>query len=269
MKCLNFLTFLQEQQDTGSINIPVQADNLIIKLQSGSKTRLAMMKVFSKGNISIQCGEERTFGSSDEQSIINGTTELAKDIEITSSFISTKKAISKVSVMQYATTRSFTNDISKATETDPRDKIGLYNMVKFWIQGLIVILAAFVLMVIFLLLVCIIRQRKDRNLLLTILQKLDDRCSDTIRKNSKSEFSQSRLSEDYNTYQEISKQNLCHPNTIRLTNPVYDTECMVFENDGLEQDDVRDNVMSLENNGTRSMLEDSNTNGVYELQKII
>lgn len=50
---------------------------------------------------------------------------------------------------------------------------------------------------------------------------------------------------------------------------MYDTECMVFENDGLEQDDVRDNVMSLENNGTRSMLEDSNTNGVYELQKII
>lgn len=106
-------------------------------------------------------------------------------------------------------------------------------------------------------------------MLLTILQKLDDRCSDTIRKNSKSEFSQSRLSEDYKTYQEISKQNLCHPNTIRLTNPVYDTECMVFENDGLEQDDVRDNVMSLESNGTRSMLEDSNTNGVYELQKII
>lgn len=50
---------------------------------------------------------------------------------------------------------------------------------------------------------------------------------------------------------------------------MYDTECMVLENDRVEQDDVRANVMSLESNGTRSMLEDSNANGVYELQKII
>lgn len=103
-------------------------------------------------------------------------------------------------------------------------------------------------------------------MLLTILQKLDDKCSDTVKQNSRADLSHPRLSEDDKIYQQISSQFLCHPNTKRFTNFVYETECMVLENAG---DDVRGNVMSLESNGSLSMPEDSNPKEVYELQKII
>lgn len=108
-------------------------------------------------------------------------------------------------------------------------------------------------------------------MLLTILQKLDNRYFDTIKQNSRAELCQSRLLEDDNNYQEISKQYLCHQNTKRLTNPVYETECtcMVLENAGVEQDDVGDTMTSLESNGNGSMLVNSDPHGVYELQKII
>uniref|UniRef100_A0A8W8K0U1 Uncharacterized protein n=1 Tax=Magallana gigas TaxID=29159 RepID=A0A8W8K0U1_MAGGI len=139
-------------------------------------------------------------------------------------------------------------------------------LVKSWMQSLIVITAVIVLLVTFMLLFSIFKQRKDRNLLLTILQKLDDKCSDTVKQNSRADLSHPRLSEDDKIYQQISSQFLCHPNTTRFTNFVYETECMVLENAG---DDVRGNVMSLESNGSLSMPEDSNPKGVYELQKII
>lgn len=104
--------------------------------------------------------------------------------------------------------------------------------------------------------------------MLTILQKLDDTCSDTIKPKFRAELSHSRLSEDDKTYQKISKQYLCHPNTKQHTNPVYETDCVVLENDGAQQIGVGDYMMSLESNSTHFKIEDNNPNGVYELQKL-
>lgn len=42
----------------------------------------------------------------------------------------------------------------------------------------------------------------------------------------------------------------------------------VLENAGVEQDDVGDNLTSLDSNSNGSMLVNSDPHGVYELQKI-
>lgn len=48
------LTFFQEHQNTNvglyGIDIPVQADNLFIRIQEGSNNGLILMKVLGKGN---------------------------------------------------------------------------------------------------------------------------------------------------------------------------------------------------------------------------
>lgn len=103
-------------------------------------------------------------------------------------------------------------------------------------------------------------------MLLNILQKLNDRCLDSKDQHCRTEINPS---EDDKNYQEISNQFLCHPNSKRLTNPVYDTDAMVLENAVVEQDDVGNNMTSLKSNCNNSMLVNSGPHGVYELQKII
>nr|XP_034337965.1 uncharacterized protein LOC117692843 [Crassostrea gigas] len=250
------------------IDIPVQADNLIIRIQEGSNNGLVLMKVLSKENISVQCQKTDGSGQNKEYS----TTELQK---VNSGFngqtiVNTAPVLTTVhtgfNFSEVATRQFFTSSFYTAKNIELRDLDGILNYVKSWMQSLIVITAVIVLLVTFMLLFSIFKQRKDRNLLLTILQKLDDKCSDTVKQNSRADLSHPRLSEDDKIYQQISSQFLCHPNTTRFTNFVYETECMVLENAG---DDVRGNVMSLESNGSLSMPEDSNPKGVYELQKII
>lgn len=104
---------------------------------------------------------------------------------------------------------------------------------------------------------------------MTILQKLDDRCSYTTKENVSTELCHSRLSEDDKNYLEISQHFLSHPNTKRITNPLYEAESMVLENAGVQQHDEGAKMASLESNGTPSLLKNSDPNGVYELQKII
>lgn len=97
-------------------------------------------------------------------------------------------------------------------------------------------------------------------MLLEILQKLNDRCP---------ESNDQRCRTDDKNYQEISNQFLCHPNTKQYTNSVYETDCMVMENFGVEQDDAGCVMTSLESKSNGSMLVNNDPNGVYELQKII
>ncbi|XP_065934700.1 uncharacterized protein [Magallana gigas] len=220
------------------------------------------------GHISIQCH----IRDETEQNKEYITTELQKvnsrvngqPVEDTTLFLTTMNTPFNFS--EVATRQFFMSSFNNAPKRELSDLDGILNNAKFWMQSFIVILAVIVLLVTFMLLFSIFKQRKDRNLLLTILQKLDDKCSDTVKQNSKADLSHPRLSEDDKTYQQTSSQFLCHPNTKRFTNSVYETECMVLENAG---DDVRGNVMSLESNGSLSMPEDSNPKGVYELQKII
>lgn len=103
-------------------------------------------------------------------------------------------------------------------------------------------------------------------MLLKILQKLNDRCPESNDQHCRTEICPS---EDDKNYQEISNQFLCHPNTKQYTNSVYETDCMVMENFGVEQDDAGCNMTSLESNSNGSMLVNNDQNGVYELQKII
>lgn len=250
------------------IDIPVQADNLLIKIQEGSNNGLVLMKIFSKGHISIQCH----ISDETEQNKEYITTKLQKvnsrvngqAIEDTTPFLTT--IITPFNFSEAATRQFFTSSLNNATKIELRDLDGILYNAKSWMKSLIVITAVIVLLVTFMLLFSIFKQRKERNLLLTILQKLDDKCSGTVKQNSRADLSHPRLSEDDKIYQQISSQFLCHPNTKRFTNFVYETECIVLENAG---DDVRGNVMSLESNGSLSVPEDSNPKGVYELQKII
>lgn len=103
-------------------------------------------------------------------------------------------------------------------------------------------------------------------MLLKILQKLNDRCPELNDEHCRTEICPSK---DDKNYQEISNQFLCHPNTKQYTNSVYETDCMVMENSGVEQDDAGCNMTSLESKSNGSMLVNNDPNGVYELQKII
>lgn len=103
-------------------------------------------------------------------------------------------------------------------------------------------------------------------MLLKILQKLNDRCPESNEQRCRTEISPS---EDDKNYQEISNQFLCHPNTKQYTNSVYETDCMVMENFGVEQDDAGCVMTWLESKSNGSMLVNNDQNGVYELQKII
>lgn len=103
-------------------------------------------------------------------------------------------------------------------------------------------------------------------MLLKILQKLNDKCPESNDQHCRTEICPS---EDDKNYQEISNQFLCHPNTKQYTNSVYETDCMVMENFGVEQDDAGCNMTSLESKSKGSMLVNNDPNGVYELQKII
>ncbi|XP_052716563.1 uncharacterized protein LOC128189129 isoform X1 [Crassostrea angulata] len=233
------------------VDIPVQADNLIITTENGSKSSLAMMKIVSKGSFSIQCCNW-TLSSRSEHNI--GYSSQASDLQFTGSLSTIKNTPFEDN--RIATMQNLMNNVTDRETGNP---------VKFWIQGLTVILIFFALLVVFLLLLNIIQQKKERYLLLKILQKLNDRCPELNDEHCRTEISPS---EDDKNYQEISNQFLCHPNTKQYTNSVYETDCMVMENSGVEQDDAGCNMTSLESKSNGSMLVNNDPNGVYELQKI-
>lgn len=139
----------------------------------------------------------------------------------------------------------------------------LIKILKYWISIVIVILAVFVSLVIFLICVYFIRQRKDRHLLLTILQRLNDGCTNTDDshfKTTKFLNIPSRLSDDDPNYQEISNNLLNNQNTKQHTNPGYDADSPKSVNAGMAQDDAE--VTSLDSNDKYFKLEKSNPNEV-------
>ena len=106
--------------------------------------------------------------------------------------------------------------------------------------------------------------RKDRDLLLAILLKLDETFpgTDTDHGSATPETNHSEISVTDRNYQEISSRFFNHANATQLMNPAYEVE--VKSQSGLTSQDV---FVSMDGKSDQSLLRAEETNGVYELQQ--
>lgn len=221
--------FEHQHADVGlyGVDISIQAENLVITIMNGSTTSFALIKVF--GNYSTIC---KKYGTLSTTSLYNMTFESTKFPVLSSDRGHTHDDMSSLSTTnnttdEVATTGTAESIFSSMTgrELTASDLIEIF---KSWILTVIGILAVFVSLVIFLICFYFIKQRKDRILLLTILQRLNDgytNTDDSHFKTTKLLKGPSRLSDDDPNYQEISNNLLKNPNTKQHTNPGYNTEC--------------------------------------------
>ena len=106
--------------------------------------------------------------------------------------------------------------------------------------------------------------RKDRDLLVAILLKLDENFpgTETDHHSATPETNHSEISENDRNYQEISSHFLNHANATQLLNPNYEME--VKSQSGLTCQDV---FVSMDGKSDQSLLRAEERNGVYELQQ--
>ncbi|XP_061162935.1 uncharacterized protein LOC133172129 [Saccostrea echinata] len=153
------------------------------------------------------------------------------------------------------------------TSTDNGNHPNLLNN-KALFTSLFLFLTAVILLVIFFLLLSVIQRRKDRDLLLAILHKLEE-SNESIREEQHSkatETSHIQITESERNYQEIPLQFLNRPKSNRLSNPVYDTGSPIQENVCSKEKHVEFSMAdSMDVRSDRFLL--GSDNGIYELQK--
>nr|XP_034337967.1 uncharacterized protein LOC105336227 [Crassostrea gigas] len=256
--------FEHQNIDVGlyGVDIPIQAENLVIMIMNGSNASFALLKVF--GSYSTICNKYSALSTTSPQNMTFTSTHFPVH---SSGRGHTHADISATNKTKGSTTTQTAENIfSSMTGREPSSDDLIENITS-WIYTVVVILAIFVSLIIFLICVYCIKQRKDRNLLLKILQRLNDGCTNIDEshfKTAKIPNSPSRPSDDDPNYQEIPNNLHNNPTTKQHTNPGYDTDCPnpgydtdcpKSENTGKGQDDAE--VTSLDGNGQYFKLEKS------------
>lgn len=247
--------FEHQNVDVGlyGVDIPIQAENLVIMLINGSNASFALLKVF--GNCSAICNKYSVLSTTSPQNMTFTSTHFP--VHSSGRGHTHDEMSATNTTKESTTTQTAENIFSSMTGQEPSSNDLIENITS-WIYIVVVILAIFVSLIIFLICVYCIKQRKDRNLLLTILQRLNDGCintDDSHFKTAKIPNSPSRPSDDDPNYQEIPNNLNNNPTTKQHTNPGYDTDCPKSENTGKGQDDAE--VTSLDGNGQYFKLEKS------------
>nr|XP_022343712.1 uncharacterized protein LOC111136863 isoform X2 [Crassostrea virginica] len=207
-----------------------------------SQVQIFSNNSFVLGNVAVECNKTNV-----STSPLQNTTKTPSQLnETTNTHVTTARHISET------TTKEEHNNGSSD-----------HNM-KSWTRSLTLVLTAFILVVILLLLISVIQRRKDRDLLLAILLKLDETFpgTDTDHRSATPETNHSEISENDRNYQEISSRFFNHANATQLMNPDYEIE--VKSQSGLTSQDV---FVSMDGKSDQSLLRADETNGVYELQQ--
>ncbi|XP_065934706.1 uncharacterized protein [Magallana gigas] len=244
------------------VDIPIQAENLVIMIMNGSNASFALIKVF--GNYSAICNKYSALSTTSPQNMTFTSTHFPVH---SSGRGHTHDDISATNKTKGSTTTQTAENYFSSMTGRELTSNDLIENITSWIYIVVVILAIFVSLIIFLICVYCIKQRKDRNLLLTILQRLNDGCintDDSHFKTAKIPNSPSRPSDDDPNYREIPNNLNNNPTTKQHTNPGYDTDCPnpgydtdcpKSVNTGKGQDDAE--VTSLDGNGQYFKLEKS------------
>ncbi|XP_078337253.1 uncharacterized protein LOC111136863 isoform X2 [Crassostrea virginica] len=231
-----------------SCHVTGSASKVEILQTISSQVQILSNDTFVLGNVLVECN--KTNGST---SPLQNTTKTPSQLnETTNTHVTTAHHISETTTKEEHNNGLIMNHGSSD-----------HNM-KSWTRSLTLVLTAFILVVILLLLISVIQRRKDRDLLLAILLKLDETFpgTDTDHRSATPETNHSEISENDRNYQEISSRFFNHANATQLLNPNYEIE--VKSQSGLTSQDV---FVSMDGKSDQSLLRAEETNGVYELQQ--
>ncbi|XP_062594335.1 uncharacterized protein LOC134255808 [Saccostrea cucullata] len=197
---------------------------------------------------------------------------LAVPTQLTSAVTQQKgeQRLTHSSTSQYVKVMGFDKSLNaSATATQASTNNGNHQRLlndKALFSSLFLFLGGVVLLVIFFLLLSVIQRRKDRDLLLAILHKLEesDQSVQEEQHSKTTETSHIQSTESKKNYQEIPLQFLNCPKTKHLSNPVYESSSQ--ENVSSEEQHVELSMAgSMDVQSGRFLLESDN--GIYELQK--